>query len=194
MFSRAGAVASGHFSFCKGPGPAACRHGAGCWRPGCHFLHEAGPERVGRLQALARFWQEQVDGIVSPVVAPAVAKDVEVGPSHFGSSHFGKEPLQTESGQKQNLIAYEGLETTVKTLTDRFNVFGAQDLYSRLDALQKLVSGLINSSPPKHVVEPDVGGHRPGHANCASPPGPATGGGGGSPWGKPVASCFYTKC
>ena len=46
--------------WCFVPRPAACRYGAGCYKPGCWFNH--GPDRAAAVRQLARYWQ----GVVIP--------------------------------------------------------------------------------------------------------------------------------
>ena len=40
-------------------GPAPCRYGSNCWRPGCVFNHGDCPERTAQVSALADFWRSQ---------------------------------------------------------------------------------------------------------------------------------------
>ena len=40
-------------------GPAPCRYGSNCWRPGCVFNHGDCPERMAEVSALADFWRSQ---------------------------------------------------------------------------------------------------------------------------------------
>ena len=40
-------------------GPALCRYGSKCWRPGCMFNHGDCPERTAQVSALTDFWRTQ---------------------------------------------------------------------------------------------------------------------------------------
>ena len=43
---------------------AACRHGSGCWRPGCSFSHAGCDARAARLRELAAYWALQAGSAV----------------------------------------------------------------------------------------------------------------------------------